>query len=55
MRNTLIIGFAFIAPSLQAYVWPSKHDQLDDLLYLQSGYIKDGTLSDRPYTPIKLR
>ncbi|PPJ60854.1 hypothetical protein CBER1_07234 [Cercospora berteroae] len=30
-----------------AYVWPSKYDRLDDLLYLQGGYIRNGELSDQ--------
>lgn len=24
------------------YVWPSKHDYMEDLLYLQGGYIREG-------------
>ncbi|KAF2023935.1 heme peroxidase [Setomelanomma holmii] len=50
MRKSLIISFALLAPSSQTYIWPSQHDQLDDLLYLQFGYIKDGTLSDQVAT-----
>ncbi|GIZ42949.1 hypothetical protein CKM354_000619600 [Cercospora kikuchii] len=33
-----------------AYVWPSKYDRLDDLLYLQGGYIRNGELSDQVRT-----
>lgn len=47
MKSNLALGIALLAPSSQAYVWPSQYDHLEDLLYLQSGYIKDGTLSDR--------
>jgi hypothetical protein len=49
MRKSLVTSFALLAPSSQAYVWPNKYDQLDDLLYLQSGFMKDGSLSDRQY------
>lgn len=49
MKGNIAIGLALLAPSSQAYVWPSQYDQIDDLLYLQSGYIKAGTLSDRAY------
>ncbi|KAG9187584.1 hypothetical protein G6011_05455 [Alternaria panax] len=50
MRRNQLISLALLAPSCQAYVWPSQYDQLDDLLYLQSGYIKDGSLSDQVMT-----
>ncbi|KAL6702425.1 hypothetical protein ACN47E_001876 [Coniothyrium glycines] len=50
MRRSLIVSFTLLAPSWQAYVWPSKQDQLDDLLYLQSGYIRNGALSDQVLT-----
>lgn len=46
MKGSVAIGLALLAPGSQAYVWPSQYDQIDDLLYLQSGYIKDGSLSD---------
>jgi hypothetical protein len=49
MKRNQLISLALLAPSCQAYVWPSKYDQLDDLLYLQSGYIRNGELSDRTY------
>jgi hypothetical protein len=42
-----MISLTLRAPCCFAYVWPSQYDQLDDLLYLQSGCIKDGQLSDR--------
>lgn len=32
-----------------AYVWPSPHDHIEDLLFLQSGYIRFGSLSDREF------
>ncbi|KAI4954616.1 hypothetical protein J4E86_005926 [Alternaria arbusti] len=50
MRRNQLISLALLAPSCQAYVWPSKYDQLDDLLYLQSGYIRNGELSDQVQT-----
>jgi hypothetical protein len=51
MKNTVAISLALLAPRSQAYVWPNQYDQVDDLLYLQSGYIKAGTLSDRACSP----
>lgn len=47
MKTTQTTGLALLAPLSQAYVWPSKYDGLDDLLYLQDGFIKQRTLSDR--------
>jgi hypothetical protein len=49
MRRSQLLSLALLASSGEAYVWPSQHDQLDDLLYLQSGYIRNGQLSDRMY------
>lgn len=49
MKSNLAIGLALIAPSYQAYVWPSQYDRTEDLLYLQSGYIKIGQISDRAH------
>jgi hypothetical protein len=28
------------------YVWPSDFDKIEDMYYLNDGYIRDGTLSD---------
>lgn len=50
MKTSQLASLALFAPIGQAYVWPSKYDGLDDLLYLQSGYIKDGSLSDQVST-----
>ncbi|EUC32807.1 hypothetical protein COCCADRAFT_97765 [Bipolaris zeicola 26-R-13] len=50
MKSNLAIGLALIAPSYQAYVWPSQYDRTEDLLYLQSGYIKIGQISDQVQT-----
>ncbi|KAK0609790.1 WSC domain-containing protein [Lasiodiplodia hormozganensis] len=36
------LGLLQILPSTAEYVWPSKYDYLEDLLYLQSGYIREG-------------
>lgn len=47
MKSNLAIGLALFAPSSQAYVWPSQYDHIDDLLYTQFGYIRDGTLGDQ--------
>jgi hypothetical protein len=52
MKTTLAIGFALLAPSSATYVWPNNQDSLDDHLYLQDGYIKNGQLSDRSYLPV---
>lgn len=49
MKSNLAIGLALFAPSSQAYVWPSQYDHIDDLLYTQFGYIRDGTLGDRTH------
>ena len=36
-----------------AYTWPSEYDQLEDILYLQQGFIRfglrDGKLSERMF------
>jgi hypothetical protein len=50
MRSSQIISLAFLAPISQAYVWPGKYDDLDDVLYMQFGYIRNGHLSDRTYS-----
>ena len=47
MKSSLAIGLALLASNSNAYAWPSPYDQIDDLLYLQSGLIKNGALSDR--------
>lgn len=35
-------GLINILPASAEYVWPSKHDRMEDLLVLQSGYIREG-------------
>jgi hypothetical protein len=52
MRRSQLLSLALLPSIGEAYVWPSKYDQLDDLLYLQSGYIRNGQLSDRMCPPI---
>jgi hypothetical protein len=52
MRRTNLLSLALLVSSGEAYIWPNKYDQLDDLLYLQSGYVRNGQLSDRMYAPI---
>lgn len=37
-----LIGLALVGLSHGEYVWPSEHDFLEDILYLQSGYIHFG-------------
>ncbi|OJD32177.1 wsc domain-containing protein [Diplodia corticola] len=36
------LGLLQILPSTAEYVWPSQYDYLEDLRYLQSGYIREG-------------
>lgn len=36
------IGLLNVLPITAEYVWPSKYDYLEDLLYLQSGYLREG-------------
>lgn len=45
--QSFILGLGFVVAAQAAYIWPSKYDDIDDLLYLQSGYNKHGSLSDR--------
>lgn len=35
-------GLLNILPATAEYVWPSKHDRMEDLLVLQGGYIREG-------------
>ena len=49
MQRSIIVGLGLIASAQAAYIWPSPHDHIEDLLYLQSGYIRFGSLSDRSY------
>lgn len=48
--HPLILSLGFATAAQAAYVWPSKYDDIDDLLYLQSGYNRHGSLSDRMYS-----
>lgn len=41
------LGLLQILPSTAEYVWPSKYDYLEDLLYLQSGYIREGFIDGK--------
>lgn len=48
MRSLNILpGLGLLGTASAAYVWPSWTDSMEDLLYLQSGYIRNGALSDR--------
>lgn len=52
MHNLLLLpsSLAFLVAVVAGeYVWPSFTDSMEDLLYLQSGYIKNGALSDRTF------
>jgi len=35
-------GLLNVLPAAAEYVWPSKHDRMEDLLVLQGGYIREG-------------
>lgn len=43
------LSLGLVAAAQAAYVWPSQYDDIDDLLYLQSGYNRHGSLSDRTF------
>ncbi|CAN8099718.1 unnamed protein product [Discula destructiva] len=47
MLRSSIVGFGLVAAAQAAYVWPSQHDDIDDLMYLQTGYNRHGSLSDQ--------
>ncbi|KAJ4406437.1 hypothetical protein N0V91_004648 [Didymella pomorum] len=36
------VGLLNVLPTTAEYVWPSKHDYIEDLLVLQGGYIRHG-------------
>lgn len=36
------VGLLNILPATAEYIWPSKHDRMEDLLVLQGGYIREG-------------
>jgi len=36
------VGLLNVLPATAEYVWPSKHDRMEDLLVLQGGYIREG-------------
>jgi hypothetical protein len=36
------VGLLNVLPATAEYVWPSKHDMMEDLLVLQGGYIRHG-------------
>ena len=36
------VGLLNVLPATAEYVWPSKYDTIEDLLVLQTGYIKQG-------------
>ncbi|KAL1629735.1 hypothetical protein SLS56_005258 [Neofusicoccum ribis] len=44
MKTFALAGLSLLQslPSAAEYVWPSKYDYMEDLLYLQSGYIREG-------------
>ncbi|KAF2224424.1 heme peroxidase [Elsinoe ampelina] len=50
MHPFLLSTLLLLAPSAAEYVWPSWTDSMEDLLYLQSGYIRNGALSDQVVT-----
>ncbi|PNS17900.1 hypothetical protein CAC42_3859 [Sphaceloma murrayae] len=50
MRNVLFSGLALSRLAGAAYIWPSWTDSMEDLLYLQAGYIRNGALADQVLT-----
>lgn len=44
------VGLGLVATAQATYVWPSKYDDIENLLYLQTGYNRHGSLSDRMCT-----
>ncbi|KAL0264970.1 hypothetical protein SLS55_000925 [Diplodia seriata] len=44
MKTVALAGLGLLQalPSTAEYVWPSKYDYLEDLRYLQTGYIRNG-------------
>ncbi|PSK50303.1 hypothetical protein B9Z65_247 [Elsinoe australis] len=48
--HAIFARLALLGSASAAYVWPSFTDSMDDLLYLQSGYIRNGALSDQVAT-----
>ncbi|CBY00740.1 hypothetical protein IAQ61_011645 [Plenodomus lingam] len=47
MKWDLIAKLALVAPASAEYVWPAKTDAMDDLLFNQAGYNRNGALSDQ--------
>lgn len=47
------VGFGFVAAAQATYVWPWIYDDIENLLYLQSGYNRYGSLSDRMSIPFR--
>ncbi|KAF2715325.1 hypothetical protein K504DRAFT_497197 [Pleomassaria siparia CBS 279.74] len=46
----MCFGLISLVSAQAGYVWPSKHDAIEDLLFIQSGYIRFGSLSDQIQT-----
>ncbi|KAH7397133.1 heme peroxidase [Pyrenochaeta sp. MPI-SDFR-AT-0127] len=47
----IITSFGLLAGGVSAaYVWPGPHDHIEDLLFLQSGYLRFGSLADQIQT-----
>lgn len=36
------VGLLNVLPAAAEYVWPNKHDRMEDLLVLQNGFIREG-------------
>ncbi|KAF2854119.1 heme peroxidase [Plenodomus tracheiphilus IPT5] len=50
MKWNTITKLALVAPASAAYVWPNTQDSMDDLLFNQAGYSRNGALSDQVQT-----
>ncbi|KAF2799528.1 heme peroxidase [Melanomma pulvis-pyrius CBS 109.77] len=50
MHWSFLASLGLLASTQAAYVWPSPHDGIEDLLFLQSGYIRFGSLADQILT-----
>jgi hypothetical protein len=42
MKASTLARVGLLHAAAAEYIWPSKYDLMEDLLYLQSGYIRRG-------------
>ncbi|KAI8941040.1 hypothetical protein NX059_002284 [Plenodomus lindquistii] len=50
MKWVLVTNIALVAPASAAYIWPNPQDSMDDVLFNQGGYRRNGALSDQVRT-----